>query len=143
MSKLKCDFTISSYGIYEHWDEKSKILPRIKRFTTDIPACLNIEFGFILHALKAKGKKLSFTIYHPDIPNEEGDVMPPFTGDVYVRNNDWDFYLGDTLWQPIENKTGDWRMVIALEGRTIAEKTFSVLTEYGEGERQFWKKRGY
>ncbi|MFT5311645.1 MAG: hypothetical protein ACI8Z9_000115 [Paraglaciecola sp.] len=107
MSKLQSDFSISSYGIYDCWEEKGKALPRIISFTTDIPASLNIEFGFILHACKAKGKKLSFTIYHPDIPDEEGKVMSPFTGEVYVRNNDWDFYLGDTLCQPIENKTGD------------------------------------
>ncbi|MFT4994304.1 MAG: hypothetical protein ACI965_001327 [Paraglaciecola sp.] len=34
-------------------------------------------------------------------------------------------------------------MVIELEGKLIAEKTFSVLLEHGEGELQFWKKRGY
>lgn len=68
MSKLKSDFSIKSYGIYDCWNEKSKALPQIKRFTTDVPAHLNIEFGFILNAKKAKGKKLNFTIYHPDIP---------------------------------------------------------------------------
>ena len=143
MRKLKSNFTISSYGIYKLWDEKSKELPRIKSFTTDIPARLNIEFGFILKATKAKGKQLSYTIYHPDIPDEDGEVMPPFTGEVHVRNNDWDFYLGDTLWEPIENKMGDWRMVIELEGRIIAQKTFSVLLEHGDAEMLFWKKRGY
>jgi hypothetical protein len=143
MSKLKSDFSIKSYGIYDCWNEKSKALPQIKRFTTDVPAHLNIEFGFILNAFKAKGKKLSYIIYHPNIPDEDGEAMPPFTGEVYVRNNDWDFYLGDTLWEPVENKTGDWRLVIELEGRVIAEKIFSVLAEHGDGELQFWKKRGY
>ena len=143
MSKLKSYFTISSFGIYDHWDEKTKTLPKITEFTCKIPATLNIEFGFILHAKKAKGKKLSFTIYHPDIPDEKGQPMPPFYGEVYARNNDWQFYLGDTLWAPIENKLGDWRMVIKSDGKIVAEKTFSVLMEHGDGELKFWKKRGY
>ena len=58
---------------------------------------INIEFGFILNALKAKGKKLEFTIFHPDIPDDYGDVMEPFKGEIQVQNHDWNFYLGDTL----------------------------------------------
>lgn len=143
MSKLRYNFEITSYGIYDNWDENSKELPQIKTFTNNIPAQLDVEFGFILHALKAKGKRLDWTILHPDIPDKNGEVMPPFEGQVYVRNNDWQFYLGDTIWEPIHNKVGDWRMVIELDGKIIAEKTFSVLVEHGDGEIQFWKKRGY
>ncbi len=143
VSKLRFNFAISSYGIYENWDEKSKQLPNIQTFTTNIPAQLDIEFGFILHALKAKGKRLDWTIFHPDLPDKNGVVMPPFEGEVYVRNNDWEFYLGDTIWEPIHNKVGDWRMIIECDDKIIAEKTFSVLVEHGDGEIQFWKKRGY
>jgi hypothetical protein len=49
--------------------------------------------------------------------------MPPFIGEVHVRNNDWNFYLRDTLWEPLENQIGDWRMMIELEGRVIAQKS--------------------
>lgn len=143
MSKLKAKFNISSFGIYQGWDEKSKQLPIIKEFTSKIPALLDIEFGFILRVLKGKGLRLDYTIYHPEITDKKGQIMEPFSGDVYVRNNDWEFYLGDTLWSPIENKTGDWRMVIEHDGKIIAQHTFSVLEEYGDGEIQFWKKRGY
>jgi hypothetical protein len=143
MSKLKTIFTVSSFGIYKEWDEKTKLLPVIKEFTCKIPAIIDIEFGFILRVVKGKGLRLDYTIYHPDIPDKKGQVMEPFSGDVYVRNNDWEFYLGDTLWAPIENKTGNWRMVIELDGKIIAERTFSVLVEYGDGEIQFWKKWGY
>ncbi len=143
MSKLKSKFEISSFGIYEIWDEKSKNLPNIQDFTTRIPAQVDIEFGFILHAIKAKGKRLDWTIFHPDVLDKKGRVMPPFEGQVHVRNNDWEFYLGDTVWEPIQDKLGDWRMVIELDGKIIADKTFSVLEEYGDGEIQFWKKRGY
>ena len=143
MSKLRTFFEISSYGIYENWDEKSKILPKIKTFTTDIPAQLEIEFGFILSTKKAKGKRLDWTIFHPDVLDENGHVMSPFEGTVYIRNNDWAFYLGDTIWGPITNKIGNWRMVIECDENIIAEKTFSLLLEHGDGEIQFWKKRGY
>jgi hypothetical protein len=143
MSKLKANFTISSYGIYKEWDEKSKQLPVINDFTTKIPALVDIEFGFILRVVKGKGLRLDWTIYHPNVADKNGQIMEPFCGDVYVRNNDWEFYLGDSLWEPIENKTGDWRMTIALDNKVIAEKTFSVLAEYADGEIQFWKRRGY
>ena len=143
MSKLRYSFEVTSFGIYDKWDEKSKELPRIKTFTTKIPAKLDIEFGFILQANKAKGKRLDWTIYHPDIPDKNGEIMPPFEGEVYVRNNDWQFYLGDTIWSPVQNKTGDWRLVIEHNSKIVAEKTFSVLVEHGDGEIQFWKKRGY
>jgi hypothetical protein len=143
LSKLRAFFEISSYGIYENWDEKSKSLPKIKTFTTNIPTQLEIEFGFILKAKKSKGKRLDWTIFHPGVPDENGDTMPPFQGVVYVRNNDWEFYLGDTVWAPIHDKIGDWRMVIECDGKVIALKTFSLLVEHGDGEIQFWKKRGY
>ena len=143
MSKLKSLFTINSFGIYDRWDEKTKDLPKITEFTCKIPATLEIEFGFILNAKKAKGKKLNYSIYHPDIPDEKGKPLAPFDGEVHVRNNDWNFYLGDTLWKPLSNKTGDWRMVIECEGKIVAEKTFSVLAEHSDGEIKFWKRRGY
>jgi len=143
MAKHKAQFEMTSYGLYEGWDNNSKELPSIRNFTTKIPATLDVEFGFILEVKKGKGLRLDFTIYHPNIPDKKGNVMQPFSGDVYVRNNNWEFYLGDTLWAPIDDKVGDWRMVIECDGKIVAEKTFTVLEEYADGEIQFWKKRGY
>lgn len=143
MSKLKSLYTISSYGLYKHWDEKSKELPKIVEFTTEVSAKEDIEFGFILNAKKAKGKKLTYTIYHPDIPDENNNIMAPFSGDIYVRTNNWDFYLGDSIWLPLENKTGIWHMTITDNDNVIAEKKFNVFIERPNDENQFWKKRGY
>ena len=106
MAKLKPSVTLQSYGIYSTWDSSSKALPQIEQFTTDVIAEIDVEFGLIVNIKKAKGEKLHFCIYHPGIPNEEGDVMPPFEGVEYVKDNDWHFYLGDTLWEPINNKLG-------------------------------------
>ncbi|MGJ8693370.1 MAG: DUF3859 domain-containing protein [Thalassotalea sp.] len=126
MAKVKPTFSIESFGIYSQWDAQAKDLPKIKEFTTDIPAELDIEFGYILKVKKGKGIKLNFTIFHPDIPDKTGEVMPPFTEEVYVSNNDWDFFIGDTIWEPVENKVGPWRIIIEYQNSIVAEKTFDI-----------------
>jgi len=143
MAKLKPSVTLQSYGIYSTWDSSSKALPQIEQFTTEVVAEIDVEFGLIVNIKKAKGEKLHFCIYHPDIPNEEGDVMPPFEGVEYIKDNDWHFYLGDTLWEPIGNKLGPWRMTLTLNNKIIADKTFNVALEAQQTEVDFWKKRGY
>lgn len=148
MAKHKPTVEIVSYGIYKHWDAKSKALPKIDRFTTRIPCELDIEFGYIVNIKRAKNAKLRYCIYHPDIPDEDGQPMPPFDGLEYVGNNDWDFYLGDTLWEPVANKTGPWRMTLELDGRIVADKTFEVEDEAPYEGASFWKRgklrpRGY
>ncbi|WP_416307818.1 DUF3859 domain-containing protein [Neptunicella sp. SCSIO 80796] len=129
MAKYKAQFEILSYGIHTKWDADSKALPKVRQFTTEIPAEIDIEFGFVINIKKAKGKKVRYCIYHPDIPDESGEPMAPFDGEEYVRSNDWDFYLGDTIWAPIDNKLGDWRMTLELDGNIIADKTFEVIPQ--------------
>ena len=138
-------FSIESYGIYERWDSDNKALPKIKTFTTLVPAEIDIEFGLTIKAVKAKGLNLFWCIEHPNVTDRKGRVMAPFSGDVFVRTNDWRFYLGDTVWPPIEDKTGDWYMYLKHEGSVIAEKTFEVTLENMDDvkEREFWKKRGF
>ncbi|MEZ6120347.1 MAG: DUF3859 domain-containing protein [Pirellulaceae bacterium] len=43
-----------------------------------------------------------------------------------MKTNDWNFYLGDTIWSPIHDKLGTWRMWVELDGRIIGEKSFEV-----------------
>lgn len=143
MAKIKPLVSMQSYGIYTQWDSSSKELPQIQSFTTKVPAKLDIEFGFIINIKKAKGEKIHFCIYHPDIPDDDGIAMALFEGTEYIKNNDWHFYLGDTLWQPINNKIGDWRMTIELNSKIIADKTFSVCEQEAMSEIEFWQKRGY
>ncbi|MGR5251640.1 DUF3859 domain-containing protein [Vibrio astriarenae] len=145
MAKRTSVVEMTSYGIYSHWDAASKDLPKIKDFTTTVTADEGVEFGFIVNIKKAKGELLKFCIYHPGILNKKGQVLDPFDGDIYVRSNDWDFYLGDTiqLLHPVdglESNLGEWRMVLEMKGKIIAEKTFKVT---GRDEGQFWKARGY
>lgn len=140
MAKQKPQIEVVSYGVYQHWDAKSKTLPKIQQFTLVVPAQLDIEFGFIVNIKKAKNSKIRYCIYHPDIPDDNGKPMAPFDGEEYIRSNDWDFYLGDTLWDPIENKVGDWRMTIELNGEVIVEKTFSIEEALPFDGAQFWNK---
>ena len=142
MAKNNPTFSMISYGVYTQWDERSKQLPKLVEPTTDIPLRENIEFGFIVKVKKAKNEKLAFTIYHPDIPDKDGKPMPPFTGDVFVGNNDWDFYLGDTIWLPLNDKVGHWRMTLEYKGKVVAEKTFIVDIEF-HGERTLGEGRTY
>lgn len=140
----KPQVTLQSYGIYTHWNKQSKSLPQITQFTTQVKAQIDVEFGMIVNIKKAKGEQLHYCIYHPDIPDSDGEVMPPFAGTVYVKENDWSFYLGDTVWEPIDNKVGNWRMTLTLGGKVIADKTFNlVVNEQTRTENDFWKQRGY
>lgn len=129
MAKSKSTYEMISWGIYQGWDRSSKSLPKLMAHETTIPARLGIEFGYILNIKKAKGKKVHFCIDHPPFFDSSGNISPPFTGDLYVKSNDWDFYLGDTLWDPIEDKVGEWRLVTELDGEVIAEKIFHIQFE--------------
>ena len=126
MAKRKPEVRMKSYGIYTKWDSDAKALPRIQEFTTKVEAVVDIEFGFIINIKGAKNSELDFCIDHPGILDANGDQRLPFDGTVFVRTNDWDFYLGDTIWVPIEDKLGTWRMTLELNGKIIAEKSFEL-----------------
>ena len=87
---------------------------------------VDVEFGMVVNIVGAKNMPLDFCIDHPGIRDDQGKVRRPFDGTVYVKTNDWDFYLGDTIWEPIEDKLGKWRMTIELDGKLAAEKTFEL-----------------
>jgi hypothetical protein len=140
MAKPKPIIEIVTYGIHTKWDADAKALPKIKTFTNHIPLQLDIEFGFIVNIKRAKNQQVRYCIYHPDIPDEDGIAMPPFDGEEYIRSNDWDFYLGDTLWEPLHNKVGDWRMTLELNGSVIADKTFTVEDDLPYDGAQFWQR---
>lgn len=126
MPRKKPTVRIDSHGIYQNWDADSKELPRITEFTTEVPAEIGIEFGFIVNIKGAKNQELFYCIDHPGILDDEGQKRAPFDGSVYIKSNDWHFYLGDTIWEPIDDKLGAWHLWLELDGRIIAEKTFEI-----------------
>ena len=126
MAKRKPEIRMKSYGIYTQWDSGAKELPRIQEFTTKVEAIVDVEFGFVVNIKGAKNSELEFCIDHPGIRDSEGNTRRPFDGTVFVKTNDWDFYLGDTIWLPIEDKLGTWHMTLELQGKVIAEKSFEL-----------------
>tara|TARA_R110001583_G_scaffold41549_5_gene132089 strand:- start:1782 stop:2177 length:396 start_codon:yes stop_codon:yes gene_type:complete len=126
LSKLKADVSIIYSGIFSQWDNSSDELPRLLQATVHVPALIDTEFGFITRIKKAKNQILTYCIYHPDIPDDDGNIRSPFEGEVFIKENDWRFYLGDCIWAPVNNKLGNWRMTLTLNGKIIADKTFKV-----------------
>jgi len=112
MAKRKAEIRLRSYGIYERWDSQEKALPKIKEFTLEVPAVVDIEFGLIVNIKGAKNQLLDFCIDHPGILDAQGVRRDPFDGSEYVKTNDWNFYLGDTIWLPLADKLGPWRMTV-------------------------------
>jgi hypothetical protein len=127
MGKRKVEIEIDSYGRYSEWDRNSKELPKLIEFTNTILAEEGAEFGMVLHIKKGKGTKLDYSIQHPPIKDDHGEYMPDFTGEHYVNYNDYKFFIGDCIWNPVEEKTGKWTVSVSFEGEKIAEKTFNVV----------------
>ncbi|MEM8781822.1 MAG: DUF3859 domain-containing protein [Planctomycetota bacterium] len=115
-----------SYGLYERFEERGKALPKLRTFTTAVPPEVGQEFGYILKIKHGRGLKIAFEIDHPRVPGKDGQVMPPFRGEVFVRTNDFDFFLGDALWEPVESLLGPWTLTTRLDGRVVAKRTFDV-----------------
>lgn len=143
MAKPKFETKILAVGLFDGFDETNKKLPKIIEYTKHLIAEVDKEFGLIVNIKRAKGKTINWRIQHPGIVDELGEVRPPFQGSEFIKNNDWSFYLGDTLWEPLDDKGGDWRMTIELEGQLIADETCDV--EYDEykvlEDDSFWMNR--
>lgn len=126
MPKKKVEVRLRSCGRYENWDPESNELPKFVEATKRVRAEVGVEFGLVLNIQGAKNKQLHFCIEHPGIRDADGNVREPFDGEVYVKKNDWNFYLGDTVWEPINDKLGNWRLTVELDGKLLADETFEV-----------------
>jgi hypothetical protein len=143
MAKSTIHHSIVSYGIYDKWEAAEKNLPKVINFTLDVPAKIDIEFGFIINIKKGKGKKVRYCIYHPNITDENGKIRVPFSGEVYIKNNNWHFYLGDTIWEPLHDKLGHWRMTIECDNQIVADKTFIISQPNEDIKSSLWTRAGY
>ena len=131
MAKRKIEVRLRSCGIYTHWDADSKSLPRFRTATHRICAELGVEFGFVVNIQGGKNKELFYCIDHPGILDAEGKRRSPFDGSVYIKQNDWKFFLGDTIWEPVTDKLGAWRLTLELEGKLVADETFELYRDGG------------
>ena len=114
---------IVSYGQYTTWDRESKKLPELVDLTTEVNAEVGVEFGMIVEIFQAKGRFLDFIIDHPPFKDEDGNISPPFEGSYQIKNNPYAFFLGDTIWEPVEDKRGPWTMTVLMDGQELASKT--------------------
>ena len=129
MARKKIDIELHSYGQYSEWERNSRKLPKIINITETIEAEVGTEFGYILKIKKGKGKKLEFKIIHPPFTDEQGNSMPDFTGEYYINSNDYEFFLGDCIWEPLEDKLGSWRLITYLDGQVIADKILLLINK--------------
>lgn len=136
MAKQKPVVRVRTYGIYSQWDSGSKELPDFIESTSRVPAKLDIEFGLVVNIVGGKNLPMRYCIDHPGIRDADGNVRPPFEDIVHVKTNDWDFYLGDTIWHPIEDKIGPWRMFLELGGKTVADQTFDLYSVSGSAAKR-------
>lgn len=121
-----------SYGLYERFEAEGKGLPKLRTFGTRVPAEISQEFGYIVKIKQARGLRIDFEIDHPDIPERgtepaDGRIMAPFIGEVFVRNSDFDFFLGDALWEPLDHMLGEWTLTTRLDGKVVNRRTFEVI----------------
>ncbi len=127
MAKKKVEVKIDSYGIYTRWDRSSKSLPKIVKHTKEIPCELDIEFGYTLLVRGAKGRTISFVMKHPPFCDDYGNVRGDFVGEMIVNSNEWYFFLGDTIWLPLEDKCGVWELISYLDDKEIARMKFNIV----------------
>lgn len=126
-----------SYGLYDRFDPSGKGLPRVVEFTTAVPPEVGREFGYVLKIRGGRGLTIEFEIDHPRVPDADGAVMEPFRGREFVRSSEFEFFLGDALWGPVEWMVGEWRLTTWLEGKRVHRRTFEVMPpppELGEVE---------
>jgi hypothetical protein len=125
--KKRIDFEIVSYGIYNKWDKSSKDLPRIKEFAIQIPAITGTEFGLILLFKKAKGQQIDYVIHHPDFLDSKGKPALPFEGSYFINSNEFQFYIGDYIWEPIDDKIGLWTIEVFYDDELLVRKEFNIV----------------
>lgn len=116
-----------SYGEYATWDRNSKAIPKLLSIKNTVEAETGTEFGYVLRIKKAKGKRIDFRIDHPPFQDESGKVSPPFTGQVIINSNSYEFFLGDCVWDPADDKMGNWTMTTKIDGEIVAQKTLRLI----------------
>ena len=118
---------IINYGRYASWNRDEKQLPEFEELTDTLEAELDLEFGMIVEIRRAKGRYLDFIINHPPFTDSDGNVEPPFEGTFRVKQNPYRFFLGDTIWKPVDDKRGEWELILLFEGQELIKKTIHLV----------------
>lgn len=123
------EIEIISYGEYASWDRESEALPKFKECKLAIEAKVGVEFGMIVEIRKAKGRYLDFEIDHPPFTDDQGNIVDPFRDTFRVKHNPFRFFLGDTVWEPVEDKLGDWKLSILFDEKVLVTKTIQLIQD--------------
>lgn len=126
MISLKNKLKIRSWGLYSHWDKDSKQLPKVTKFTLDIPIGPGQEWGMIIDITGAKGELLEWEMIHPPMKDDNGQALSQFRGTYKVPTNVDQFFLGDTFWEPYEQMAGEWVLRIKQNKSILVEKKFQA-----------------
>jgi len=121
------EIEIINYGLYSAWNRESHNLPEFVELTNTVAASIGVEFGMIVEIKKARGRYLDFRIDHPPFVDANGDLEPPFTGTFRVKHNPFKFFLGDTIWEPLEDKRGEWKLSIYEEDQLLITKSIILV----------------
>lgn len=126
-NKPSPEIEIINYGRYNRWDRNSKALPEFLELTDTIEADLDVEFGMIVEIRKARGRYLQFKIDHPPFTDADGNAEPSFEGTFRVRQNPYRFFLGDTIWAPVDDKRGEWTLSILHNEEVLVKKSLLLV----------------
>lgn len=127
MAKKRPQIKVESFGRYTPWERGSRELPKILEFTNIIETHEGNEFGVILKIIGGKGISLDYCIKHPPFKDSQGNIEPDFVGKYFVNSNQYEFYIGDCIWLPVEDKVGIWEVIVFHEGKKIASQKFEVV----------------
>lgn len=127
MPRRKPNIEIANYGKYTAWNKTSREMPKLLKYTTTIEAVEGNEFGIIINVDNLKGEILEFIIKHPPIKNEQGNLLPQFKGNLYVNSNHTQFFIGDGIWLPVDDKIGVWEVLILYNNKQVVSKAFNIV----------------
>jgi hypothetical protein len=121
------EIEIINFGEYSEWESDNQQLPKFIRLALEVKAAVGVEFGMIVEIRKARNRYLDFRIDHPPFLDDSGEMSHSFTDTFRVKHNPFLFFLGDTIWEPLEDKRGAWVLTI-LEGKEVlATKTIHLI----------------
>jgi hypothetical protein len=118
---------IISYGRYARWNDDSRTLPQLEELTYEIVAEIDVEFGMIIEIRHGKGRYLEYVINHPSIRDKNGNIAPSYEGEYQIKANPYRFFLGDTIWEPVDDKRGIWEFIIKIDDQQVASKKLRLI----------------
>ena len=61
------------------------------------------------------------------IADRQGNIVPSFEGEYQIKANPYRFFLGDTIWEPVEDKRGIWEFIVRIDQQQVAKKKLELI----------------